>query len=435
MEDDHYTLLGLSRDATQEEIEKKVRSELRLWQRRTTSADLTRRQEAEQRVELLTRARAELLNGHGSGGTPPAERTVTAPARRQSSASRVPRPSPPRPTHNGTRRPREAAQPPPRRPQPAPTGDGEGERLLDQARTSLEARRYHRASEAARKAHSVLGPTAEVWLLQARANVGLGRNQDADYEIRQALDVAGDGIALLEEIAELYQEMGQGSRAQSIFQRIRNLPGGRDVADRGIAAIHIATGRLDDAIRLYEGIVRRTGLDEDREQLATTLMAKAERTPRIQRGNRYVVTNPGEIQRMRGLITRALELSTDPELQQAAERIRHYLTTCEQPGTPERGVWGYAAIMSSWLLPTLLLALVLAGSSLGVSIFVLLAGLSAGTVHTLAEYGAAGQPLWQVNDAQIRRSAPRSAGPLLEGPPRWSGRALEAGRPARHERP
>lgn len=411
--EDHYEIVGVSRDAAPEEIEQKIKAELRTWQRRTNTADLTRRQEAEQRVELLTQARTALLGSEPPSPKPTPPTAVDAP----------PRPSRPRPAPPNRRRPAPAEQATTAPRRPPPEADPEtGDDYLSRARAALAGGRYLAASEAARHAHSALGPTAEVWILQARANAGLGRKQDADYEIRQALDLISGNMDHLVEIAELYLEMEQPSSAHSIYQRVRKLPGGADTADRGIARIYRATGRLYDAIRLYESLCRRTSSQEDREELAAALLTKAEQIPRIQRGTRYVVTSPDEIRRMRELANRAAELSESPELTVAAGRITKYLLSCEQPATPYRSGWQYAGIMAAWIIPTLLIAAIVAQGNLPISIILLFAGLVVGSTHVLAEYSSAGQPHWQINELQHRRAAPRASAPLLEGPPLWTPR-------------
>jgi hypothetical protein len=60
--DDYYQLVGVDRAAPRDEIDRKIRDEMRRWQRRTANADLDRRQEAERRVKQLGEARLPLLD-------------------------------------------------------------------------------------------------------------------------------------------------------------------------------------------------------------------------------------------------------------------------------------------------------------------------------------------------------------------------------------
>lgn len=60
---DYYEVIGVSRGSGAAEVERKIREELRVWHRRTNSADLRCRQQAEVRVQQLTEARAALQSG------------------------------------------------------------------------------------------------------------------------------------------------------------------------------------------------------------------------------------------------------------------------------------------------------------------------------------------------------------------------------------
>jgi curved DNA-binding protein CbpA len=60
--DDYYDILGVDRTASCEAIDRKIREQMRLWQGRTSSADLDRRQLAERRVQHLGEARTTLLD-------------------------------------------------------------------------------------------------------------------------------------------------------------------------------------------------------------------------------------------------------------------------------------------------------------------------------------------------------------------------------------
>ncbi|QVQ51703.1 hypothetical protein J4H86_23505 [Spiractinospora alimapuensis] len=281
-----------------------------------------------------------------------------------------------------------------------------------------------KASEAARHAHSVLGPTAEVWTLQARASVGLGRQQDADYEIRQAIDVAGSDGGLLIEIGELYREIGQPNAAQSIFQRAvkSNEAAVRNQANRGIAELHLDAGRFHDATLVFERLAKDTDSPEDRNRLAGVLVARAEETPRVQRGSRYVVTSEHEIRRMRDLLNRAQELSANNKLIAQIEKIERYLLACEKPTRTARTMGAYTAIMAGWLVPAILLSFIVAQASLVMGLIILCSGLGAGTTHVLTEFNAGARPQWSVNERQNASATPRGNVPLLEGPTRWMPR-------------
>ena len=58
----YYEILGISPDATKEEIEKVTNRELRLWSHRANAPSLERRQEAERMVALLEKIQATLTD-------------------------------------------------------------------------------------------------------------------------------------------------------------------------------------------------------------------------------------------------------------------------------------------------------------------------------------------------------------------------------------
>src|SRR5690606_33956071 len=60
--DDYYALLGVERTAPASELEKEIRKQLRTWSKRSNHPDLSRRQEAERRVQQLSEARKILLD-------------------------------------------------------------------------------------------------------------------------------------------------------------------------------------------------------------------------------------------------------------------------------------------------------------------------------------------------------------------------------------
>ena len=62
MAQDYYQILALSRNATEAEINKAYRQQLRLWRNRTNAPDLERRQEAERILQELEAAKKVLLD-------------------------------------------------------------------------------------------------------------------------------------------------------------------------------------------------------------------------------------------------------------------------------------------------------------------------------------------------------------------------------------
>jgi hypothetical protein len=109
--EDYYALVGIDRSASREAIDRAIRKQLRLWQRRAASVDLVGRHEAERMVWRLGEARMVLLDD---------QQRVRYDARLDALRA-PPRPAPPPAPH----RPAPADRPPvpplaPPAPMPAP---------------------------------------------------------------------------------------------------------------------------------------------------------------------------------------------------------------------------------------------------------------------------------------------------------------------------
>src|SRR5688500_17026044 len=129
---DYYALLGVDQNATPEELTSRMKQELRIWQKRTNNPDLTRRQEAEQKVKQLSEARQVLLDSDQR----------RAYDQRLAAQGAV---SPTTPTV------------------------ADGSDWLRKAKEFLAVNDYLSASYAAREARQNYGESAEVWSVQARA--------------------------------------------------------------------------------------------------------------------------------------------------------------------------------------------------------------------------------------------------------------------------
>ncbi|WP_168188605.1 DnaJ domain-containing protein [Thermoflavimicrobium daqui] len=61
-EKNYYELIGLPPDASNEEIDKAILKKIRIWQKRTNTPTLARRQEAERMIERLDEIKLILLD-------------------------------------------------------------------------------------------------------------------------------------------------------------------------------------------------------------------------------------------------------------------------------------------------------------------------------------------------------------------------------------
>lgn len=148
----YYEILGVPPTADADVIEQKIKEELRIWRKRQGSPDLSKRQEAEVRMQHLTAAREVLSD----------------PGKRTAYDHKLA-------THRASA--------------PRPSGAPGGRNWVVLAEEYLAQNDYHSAAYAAREATQMEGNSARAWNLRARANAGLGQLSDAAYEARQAAEL------------------------------------------------------------------------------------------------------------------------------------------------------------------------------------------------------------------------------------------------------
>jgi Flp pilus assembly protein TadD len=290
---DYYALLGVPRDVSRTDIERKIKQEYRVWQKRTNLSDLNQRQEAETRVKQLTDAKRTLLDGDA----------------RRAYDLRLASYQPPVP--------------------PVDLVDKAGADWLAQARRHLARNDYNSALYCAREARQTRGVTAEVWNTLSRANAGLGNFHDAVYEAQQASALGSGNPAYHYELGAIYEQLDQWDAAMSAYHTVDRLEPGSDAAKVAIAGVLIQTGRPDQALRILEPLYVH-GQDKRLagDYLGMALIESAEELPVSRDGDGYLVTSPGEISRMRNYLGRAAQVTNDPEIYNEMRRINEYLHWC-----------------------------------------------------------------------------------------------------------
>lgn len=291
--DDYYEIVGVDRTASREEIDRKIREQLRLWQRRTANADLSRRQEAERRVEQLSQARTVLLDEE---------------QRRQYDRKLIAL----------------------RASDPVPAGTVAGPTVVDTAPATLDwlsqARRYlaahdhHSAAHAARAAlRTEPNPPVEVWTILARANTELGRLEDALHEAQRAVTLAPDNLEAQLVLGQVLERRQEWEKA---YQQYRNAQYAHPHAEGpslGIARTLAGMGRPELAVSELE---QRFGRAPDPVRsgptLARGLVEAAEVSVRsgVRTVNQLVVAQ---------MLARAREMSADPAIRVVADRVERQL--------------------------------------------------------------------------------------------------------------
>lgn len=293
--DDYYAILSVDRTASADEITKKIRHEIGLWSKRASNtSELSRRQEAERRVQLLDEAKATLLDEASRRVYD--QRLAAAPA--------------------GT--------------PDAATPDSSGAKdWLELARRALAKNDYNSALYAAREARTAGLAAAEVWSVMSRANAGLGRLDDALYESQQAVLLDGANPDVHIDLGGVYEAREDWPNAYSAFEAAHRLIPAADGPRMAMAIVLGEDGKFVQAVGAMEALYNDC---QDREavgaQLALLLARNAEAMPQVRRGDEYYITSTAEISAMNQLLARARSVTNDPHAIGVVQEVQRYVDQC-----------------------------------------------------------------------------------------------------------
>lgn len=342
---DLYAVLGVGRDAARSEIESKIKQQFRVWNKRVNSPDLNKRQEAEQRVSLLTQAREKLLDD----------------AKRAEYDRKLAVQAQAAPVDN-----------------PQQTVDAID--WLQRAKEHLAVNDYNSAAYAAREARSTQGQSVEVWDVLSRANAGMGRLNDALYEAQQAAQLDASNPERYLDVAQIHERLENWDAALNVYQEVRSAPGLADAADLGIGTVLLNTDRYAEAAQVLQHLLGRVadpGLRRDvGDYLAIAQLSLAEEIPLTKVPEGFVITAASEIAQMRLLVGHAFAVASDEDLKLAASDLEAHLRECEAkkfwPAFPLRQIvtsilWCSAAaavlmcLGTSWWPPFLIASVLMCG--------------------------------------------------------------------------
>jgi tetratricopeptide (TPR) repeat protein len=289
----YYEILGLQTNAAPDAIEQKIKEEIRNWRRRTGSADLGKRQEAELRMKHLAAARENLLDP---------DRRAAYDKRLAGQQSRASRPV----TTGGTR-------------------DWVG--LAEQY---LAQNDYDSAAYAAREATQTEGNSAVAWSLRARANAGLGNLNDAMYEAREATELDAGNAQYHFDLGSVFEQLQRWPDALTTYTTAAELEPANYVYRLAVAGVYVQQDLPDRALPIVEEIYHA---HPDKEYvncaLAEVLLAAAESVPAFHHDDTYLITSPEEIAKMESMISRARGLrGLDPDLVVEIDKTLAYLAEC-----------------------------------------------------------------------------------------------------------
>jgi len=312
----YYEILGLPPTADVETIEQKIKEEIRTWRRRTGSPDLSKRQEAELRMQHLAAARENLLD--------PGKRSAYD--RRLSTQQRQ---------------------------SPQPTMQADGRNWLALGEEYLAQNDYHSAAYAAREATQTEGNSAVAWNLRGRANAGLGHLNDALYETRQAAEIDSNNAQYHFDLGSVCEQMQRWKDALTAYEAASRLDPSDFVYRLSVAGVYVQNDLPGKAMPIVEEVYRAHP-DEELVNcvLAETLARMAELVPAHRDDDGYMITSAEEIVRMEAMVERAKGLPhLDPELKSALNGITDYIDTCKNvkfsppPFLADRGLGAIAAVL------------------------------------------------------------------------------------------
>lgn len=309
----YYEIIGLPPTTDAETIEQKIKEEIRTWRKRTGSPDLSKRQEAELRMQHLGAARETLLD--------PAKRTEYD-RRASTQQAQAPRPT-------------------------AQAGSRDWVALAEEY---LAQNDYHSAAYAAREATQTEGNSARAWNLRGRANAGLSNLNDALYEVRQAAEIDGNNAQYHFDLGSVCEQMERWRDALIAYETSARLDPISLLYRVSVAGVYLQNDLPDKALPLLEELHRAHPKEEMVNfYLAGCLHDLAEQVPRHREENSYMITSPDEISRMEALVERANGLDhNDRGLQTSLNSITTYIETCKQskfsppPFLANRGLGGIA---------------------------------------------------------------------------------------------
>jgi Flp pilus assembly protein TadD len=286
---DFYALLGVPPTASQADVQHALRQAIRTWSKQTARPELDRRHAAERTMRHLREAREVLLD----------------PQRRQEYDRML------------------AA----RGPAGAPVPDGEDSQdWLELARRALATADYRTALRAAEEVATPSARSVEVWNILAQANAGLGRFDEAVFQAHRAVHLDPTNLEHRYTLASCYEGAQDWRNALLCYQQLASADPNSVVPQVGMASVCLSSGDAERAVQLLDELYHR-GVDREMvgDYLAAAYAQMAEETPRQRDGDSYMISSNREIDRMRGLLDRALVVAHDPGLISELHETRAYV--------------------------------------------------------------------------------------------------------------
>lgn len=350
---DYFELLTLSSTASSEEIEVRIRDEMRLWVKRTEAPDMAMRQQAERRVKELTEAKRTLLD-------PTARQHYEAELR-----------SRPAPTTQADAMP------------------AEGEDLVALAQAHLADGDALSAVYVASRATERQPGVSEAWAVLAEGKLAMGRTDDAVYEYRKAIDLQPTEPSYYFGLGGVHERRKEWQQGWQYYNQASQMEPSNALYRVAVANIYIQTSQAQQAVPILEQAASELpASDVVRYYLALAYHdAAVQSSTPLSNGN-SLITTPQQASYGNEMVGRAQALGVaDPEITNTLDRLAGNVRYALEKH------WGYTVGSTlKWGTVLFVLFLIFVAASPALSILVL---AGAGLWIYLGF-----QPGWKINHKQ-----------------------------------
>lgn len=219
-----YRILKVESTASEDEINKAINHNLRIWSNRTNAPSLEHRQEAERMVKLLQEAETILLN---VSKRTEYDRQLATEATR-----------------------------PVEQPVIEESHQGDDQDLLEKGRTLLHLGKIADALFILTQAVQQHEDDAETWALRGQANLEWGEIGDAISDFSQAIMLRPNVALYYFELGNAYESMEQWDDALRQYQRAAQIEPQTFMYQAAIGGLLTSLGRYQDSIHILEQCVQ-----------------------------------------------------------------------------------------------------------------------------------------------------------------------------------
>jgi tetratricopeptide (TPR) repeat protein len=337
---DYFELLNLSSTASNEDIEARIRDQMRLWVKRTEAPEMSTRQQAERQVKHLTEAKRILLNASSRQSYEAELRSQ--PAQTPASADAMP---------------------------------AEGEDLVRVAYEHLAEGDALSAVYVASRATERQPGVPDAWAVLAEGKLAMDRTDDAVYEYRKAIDLKPNEPSYYFGLGDVHERREEWPQAMQNYEQASRIEPTNALYRVAIANVHIQTEQSEKAIPILE----QAASDLPDSDAVHYYLALAYHDAAIEswtpvRDGKHMITTPEQASYSKELLEKAQAVNLDDGevremLSETSDKVSHALA--KHWGYPLRDTLKWGAILFVVFLiciaisPALTL-LVLAGAGFGV---------------------------------------------------------------------